>query len=121
MDPPFIVEFTDFRLVLEGAKVKTNFKKIDKLQQIQILGWAALHCLWNTSTCCALGQRGRIWGGDDNGDDDGGGGGDDDGGALGRRGRIRGGDGGSLLIGNDQIDCDHDDVDDDKDWIKRKR
>ena len=38
MDPPFIVEFTDFRLVLEGAKVKTNFKKIDKLQQIQILG-----------------------------------------------------------------------------------
>ena len=83
MDPPFIVEFTDFRLVLEGAKVKSNFKKIDKLQQIQILGWAALHCLWNTSTCCALGQRGRI----------------------------RGGDGKSLLIGNDKIICDHDDVD----------
>ena len=78
MDPPFIVEFTDFRLVLEGAKVKSNFKKIDKLQQIQILGWAALQCLWNTSTCCALGQRGRIWGGDDNGDDNGDDGGDDD-------------------------------------------
>ena len=82
MDPPFIVEFTDFRLVLEGAKVKTNFKKIDKLQQIQILGGAALHCLGNTSTCCALGQRGRI----------------------------RGGDGKSLLIGIGQIICDRDDV-----------